>query len=286
MALAIVTSEQFAELPEVIQAEYVQQEGGTYKLKVDPVEGLRLANVDSMQTALQAERAAREKAEKFLKKYKGDDGNFYDPASVKNALAKMAEIDKWDPDEKLAEHKANFERQVNERAAQREEDIKKKLTTEIEARDTSIGTLKGQLVRQLVDNAAVNAINQHDGIADVLLPVVKDNLQVVTTEDGNLEVVVRGNEGRPRFSPFKEEPTNMTVEELVRELKNKDAFAGCFRGNDASGGGSNNNPRSTRTTTETNPFMKKTFNLTEQGRLKRTDPAKYKMLKEAAERSG
>ena len=75
--------------------------------------------------------------------------------------------------------------------------------------------------------------------------------------------------------------TISTLEDLENEFKNDPKFSSLLKGNGSSGGsatGGNNNGGSAAN----NPWKKETFNLTEQGKIVKSDPTLAASLKKAA----
>lgn len=282
MALnARVNDEEFGQLSEAEQAHYAKDtESGEYVLEVKPVGTFELADTGNLKTALQRERSRASELEKAKKRYEEQFGDL-DPDQAREALKKVEEMDNWDPDQKLKEHKERFEQQVAERYEQERKKIEGKLNQTVEERDAQIQQLHKQLEQQLISSTATQAITEHKGSVKLLLPLIRHQTRMVKDEDGNVQVVVVDEKGEPRISTRSSSTGNMTIEELVEEMKNDKEFARAFEGSGGSGSGGHEGGSGGRGGVK-NPWKKDSFNLTEQARLTREEPEKAKRLRAEA----
>jgi hypothetical protein len=280
---ARISQEAFDGLPEPIQAEY-KTDGDGFILDVQGVEGFQLANVAEMQTALQRERRKATDAEKALKPFKLEDGNLLDPEQARTALGKMEEIDSWDPDDKLKEHKERFEAQTRERYDRQLAAQQKKHNDNLTEVSSERDVLSGQLDETLRKNTAIAEINAAGGSVKGLLPIVLSKTRVSIDPDSKKRgVEVVGDDGHARLSPTAGISGNMNVKELVGELKADKELAPLFRGSGASGAGTTpgegtggGSPKGQ------NPFLDASWNLTVQSQLLTKDSAEYKRLQQEA----
>lgn len=112
-------------------------------------------------------------------------------------------------------------------------DLTKAHKTEIEkyvARNTG---LQNQLFTLLVENNAKTAIVNLKGDMDLLMPFVKDRVRAVE-EDGQIKVYVVGESGERRYGATGQD---MTIAELVSEMKGSQRFAKLFESEAPRGGG-------------------------------------------------
>ena len=281
---ARITKEQHEALDSVIQAEYKTDDEG-FILDVVAVDGLKLADVTELQSALQQERSKSKSAEKALKRYNGPDGKPLDPAKVQSAVAKMTEIDNWDPEQKLAEHKEQFEAQTRDKAEKEKQVLIDKHTTDMTDLQTENDTLDKQLDVTLRKNTAITAINEQGGSVRGLLPVIMEATRVVKQDDGKRVVEVIGDNGLARLSPASGKSGIMVIDELVKECKADKELAPLFRASGASGSGTTPGDSSGGTgggTVTGNPFMDKSWSLTGQGNISKTDPGESRRLQKEA----
>jgi hypothetical protein len=100
---AILSKDEFGTLAEHFRPEYIAQTDGSYKLKVEAVNGLSLEDVSGLRRSVEAARAERDEATTKLRIYDG-----LDVVKAKEAMTKLEELTK-DPDkkvDKLVEDKA------------------------------------------------------------------------------------------------------------------------------------------------------------------------------------
>ena len=186
---------------------------------------------------------------------------------------------------KKAAKKAEEEKLI---ASQNWETLKKEMnqthSAELrQARETSekeINSLRKTLDNQLIENNIIKALEKENGSKALLMPHLKLQTQTVKDEDGNFNVVVVDEKGNPRNDPSTGEPIG--VEQLVAEFKAKEEYAPAFPvQNSGSGNGPNINQSYNG---KENPFDKnsKSYSLTAQAQLNKSNPALAKTLKEQA----
>jgi hypothetical protein len=239
--------------------EHYRQDGDKFVLDVEPSEGFALENITGLKSALQSERGRVRELEQSVKKFDG-----IDPQAALDALGKLDQIDNWSPDEKMSE-----------RMKSREAEISKKFTAEVDAAKAQADKMRSELEKQLIHNATVDALRNHGGNVDLLLPHVKGQARLEESENG-YRVVVVGDNGEARVSMKSGSVDNMTIDELVETMRVNDSFAPAFSGSGASGGGSTGSAVGNRGGGA--PF-----------RLSYEDaknPAKYQRAKAAAEKAG
>lgn len=200
-------------VPEPLRANYVQHEGGKYRLDLEGYE-----DPANLKSALQKEREAAKAAAKQAKAW-ADLGKT--PEEISALLAKQAQEEEaalkgagqWDKlkAQMLDQHKA-----------------------EISKRDEALTKSRARLERHLVDAQAVAAISAHKGVPTLLLPHVKAAVKVV--EDGD-ELVVRVVDaaGNPRVNAKGE---FLSIADLVGEMRQDAIFGRAFEPSGATGGGS------------------------------------------------
>lgn len=283
--LARINKDQHDKLSTELKAEY-REDGDGFLLDVQSVGGLQLSNVAELQNALQLERRKAADAEKKLKKFRNEDGEELDPEAVKAALAKVAEMDSWDPDQKLREHKERFEAQVRDKAEKEKKALLDKHNEDLASVRKENEVISNQLDETLRKNTAIAAINAEKGSVKGLLPVVMGITRVVRLDDGRRTVEVVGDNGLARLSPTSGNSNPMSVEELVKELRNDRELAGLFRGAGARGSGATSEEGSGGGAgaggSGVNPFLAGHWNLTAQAKLLKSDPGEYRKLQREA----
>lgn len=197
-----------------------RQDGERFVLDVEPSEGWALEDVHGLKNALQSERARARQFEQVAKKFDG-----LDPEQARDALQAVADGSA-----------GNDSNKVKERMAAREQELAEKFQRDLEAAESRANGLKGELEKQLIHNATVEALRKHGGNVDLLLPHVKSQTRLEEADNG-WRVVVAGENGEPRVSMKAGSVDNMTIDELVEGMRQQDSFAPAFSGSGASGGG-------------------------------------------------
>lgn len=234
MAKAIVTKDEFGALNPVLQSEYAPVEGSeTYQLKVDPVNGLQLADVGKLQGALTKERDNVKTMSAKLKAYDG-----IDVAAARDALEFKTKYDSGELPDDAKTRLAEKEKQL----AQKFEDQRKQIEANLGTERTQFKERETKLLTELTDAKVKSvvraAIASSQGIPELLEPLISSRVKLVE-EDGKFVTHVIGDDGRPLLSRKPGSSTEpMPIDEYVGILKSKTEFAGAFRGSGSSGGGS------------------------------------------------
>lgn len=144
-------------------------------------------------------------------------------------------------------------------------------------KDTEIKSLRNALDKELIENAAIKAIDKENGNSFFLLPHIKDSIKTVS-KDGMFSVEVLDSDGNARIDAESGDP--FTIHQLVAEMKSNSMFAPAFpngnsgSGNDANAGGGGSNV--------VNPWKQDTKNITEQARLNRDNPVLAAQMRKSA----
>ncbi len=273
MLNATIAVAEFQGLSPELQSHYKQQEGGAYLLSVGAGGGFELSDVQGLKTALQNERHRADQAEAAVKEMKNAfDG--LDPKVARDALEKVKEMDGWDPDKKLAEHKQAFENDLRKTFGDEKTQLLQKHQTEIEEMKGSSKSLTTQLEKVLLTSEAVKAIAGSGGFAELLLPIVQKYTRIVRDKEGDFRVEVVGEDGVPQISKKSGSTEPMNILELVEELRKDKRYAPAFSASGASGSGGTTAPGQTSL-----PGHK--IRAADLG-----DFSKYKAAKRAAEKAG
>ena len=237
MAKAKVTNDEFDSLPGDLQSEYSQPDGADFHvLTVTPVDGMELMNPGTLKSSLQTER---KRASTFETQVKTLTETFdgIDAAAARDALSKIGEMDDWDPEKKLAEHKTAFELQVATRYDGEKKKLVEKHAKDSEGHTTQLSIVTKQLRTELIGSAATQAIAGAKGSITLLLPIVSALCKMVAMDNGKFGVRVIDAMGEERLSPASGSTEHMTIKELVGELKNDERFARAFDGVESGGSG-------------------------------------------------
>ena len=114
------------------------------------------------------------------------------------------------------------------------QDLSKGHATELAAKDKRIEALTNQLHSLLIENTATEAIAKEKGDAALLMPHVLKRVKAIE-EDGAVKVKVVDDKNAIRFSPTS--GNEMTIVELVREMKNDKSYGKLFESEAPRGGG-------------------------------------------------
>lgn len=204
---------------------FYKESDGKHILNVEPVEGFRLENVDSLKNAYESEKTARKVANEKLTAFDG-----LDAQAARDALATVEKYKGFDPEkdaERIAEQKLT--------------DMRTQLQAEFETNMNPIieenKSLKTGMVTDRLTASASQAIAAANGSTELLMPIIK-NMTKAEFVDGKVVISVTGDDGKPRV---KDHVNNvlMGVDDLVAELRNNPAYGGAFK---AGGGGSGGTP--------------------------------------------
>lgn len=159
---------------------------------------------------------------------------------AKAARAKAAQYEGVDPSEykalKEAAEKAEREKQEgagNFKAL--EDQLHKKYGDIIKAKDSEKDEALSFLDRSLKDSAAISELAKHSDVPDLLLPHVLKQMKVVK-EDGEYVARIIDSKGNVRVGKG-QGSGQMTLPELMDEMKANATYALAFRGSGSSGGG-------------------------------------------------
>lgn len=214
-------------IPQALQEHYKPQTVNgqqMFVLDVTPHEGWALEDVKGLKNSLSAARTERDTATEQLKAFKD-----LDPVKAREALTKVEEMKDWKPDQKVREQIEARERQLLE-----------KHTNEIKSKDEAVTALTREVEELLIDSVATMAVTGAKGIPELLLPHIKTQTRVKRGDNGKHTVEILDKDGKTvRLSPKSGSTSNMTIQELVEEMRGNKTFARCFDGTNATGSGAN-----------------------------------------------
>lgn len=203
----------------------------------------------------------------------------FDMDGYKNYVKNIDKIEK----EKLeAEEKAliatkNWDKLKNDMTNNHEQTVNQ-LKTGFE---TDYNELKNSFDTVLIENAALKEIEAAEGSQVLLMPHIEKHITTYKDANGEFLTKVVGPDGKDRMN--NETGELFTVKDLVAEFQANKDFSGAFPIQNAGSGG-DANIQGTNYNSTNNPFDKKGkhYNLTEQAKLRKTNPALAKSLAEAA----
>jgi hypothetical protein len=119
-------------------------------------------------------------------------------------------------------------------------DIEKRFNGQMAEKDTELESMRGTLKTYLVDNSAVTALATAKGNSKLMLPLIREQVDVV--KDGENGYVVRVKDGAGDYRG-NGKGGFMSVEELVNEMKASKDYAGAFESENPRGTGPTNQQR-------------------------------------------
>lgn len=262
MLKAMLDKEKYDGLDDVIKALYKEKDG-KYILDVQKTDGLGLENVDGLKStveklrasekSLQIESKASEDALKaaqtihkeFVAKFDG-----VDPEAAKEALGKIKDIKNWDGETKVKEAVQLAVQQIETKMQTKLDEVVKQNATKVEGLQTELGDSQDQLQEAVVTSKIVEAISKENGNVDVLMPHVRSQVKMIKDVHGKFKPEVQKADGTARIGGS--DGADMTIIQLVQEMKGQETFAGCFPGANATGTGKSTSTENTGTNKATN----------------------------------
>lgn len=243
-------------LSEELTKEYKQREDGKYVLDVTAVDGLELAEVSKLQSALSKERENARKANEQLKNYEG-----LDSAKAREALKKVEEMATWTPEQKVKEQIEAVKASMLDAHGKEKKALEEKLVR-----------LNKALEEAMIVSVATQALTEQKGSVKLLMPHIRQQTRLRDVE-GKLLVEVLGPDGSPRLTGS--DGHAMSISELVTEMKTQNDFASAFEGTGATGSGA---------TGAQPPRTRGGLHIISPQDAK--DPHKYRAAKETAQKAG
>ena len=234
-------------LSDEIKAHYASKDG-KFILDVAKTNGLGLENVDGLKStveklrasekALQTEIKTTEDALKsaqtihkeYIAKYDGIDAE-----QARSALSKIDDIKNWNGEEKVKEAVQSAVTQIEQKMQTKLDEVVKQNTTTVESLQNDLADSQSQLQEAIVTTKIVEAISKENGNVDVLMPHVRNQVAMVKDGHGKWKPEVHKADGTPRIGDSV--GNDMTITQLVQEMKSQETFAGCFSGANSSGTG-------------------------------------------------
>ena len=201
------------------QANLYAEQDGKFYLQVEPVDGYALENVQGLKSSLQKERTS---AKALLKKLNAFDG--LDAIEAKEAMEQLQIGNTKNAEETKA--------QIDALKSQ----LSAKHAKEIETLNSSLSSMREQMSHELIKSKALESLAKHGGNAELLMPHIMTQTKLEEL-DGKFSAVVIDTNGDTRISSATNSMDNMTIEELVEQMRNSDTFAPAFSGSGATGSG-------------------------------------------------
>jgi len=209
-----------------------RQDGEVFLLDVEGVDGWALEDIGGLRTTVQKERKAAREATAALSAYKLPDGNFLDPTDALDAIVRVEEFSKLDP-----------EKDAEKLAAKKIEDARTVINAEWQNKEASWKDREGKLLMaasHLAINTSVDlAIGDPEvrGISKALKPVLLPMIGSKEDENGRIVTFVRdpGDPDHPRVNPSTGK--DFTIKEAALEVKKDADLQGLFLPPERKGGG-------------------------------------------------
>ena len=276
MALkAIVNKEEHDGFGADVQTHYTPDSDNAdlFRLGVTPVEGIELAPVANLRSALQKERSSAASLKKSLSAFDG-----ITAAQANTAIAELESLKaSGGTNQTRDEIRSELETSYLKKFDTDKETLTRKFTSDIESKDGTIGTLTRQLEKHLIENASLSAITEADGSPDLLLPLISQRAKVITLDNGNLGIRILGDDGIERLSPKAGSTDPMSIVEFVGELKADSKFGRAFKASGTSGSGA---------TSTSSGFPSSSNGEVRLTREQAKNPANYRSAKEQAKKTG
>lgn len=237
-----------------------REDGGKYFLNGVGTGGYEIADTTKLKNALNLERKAKESALKVAKGF--EKYSDVDLDAAVDALSRIEEFDAGNIDME-AEVKRKLDAQAQQLVTQHNE--------KLAIAEAKSEKLMGKLRTLMIDNVAINAINEEKGNVKNLLPHVRGRVKVVEVDD-DFDIQVLTETGEPAVDG---EAKPVTMKALINGFKKDFPFS--FKGAGSTGGGG---------------VGKETIGGTSEGgkivlsKEDARDPEKYRMAREKAQKEG
>jgi hypothetical protein len=217
------------DLPEGIPAAaFAEQEDGSFLLRVSPVDGWRLDEVDKLKRELAKAVQANERATKRMKQFEGEDGQLVDIAQLRAQIEEMENLrSSATPNEKA---KAALDAAV--------EKVRVEYEAQLKQSSERVTNLERDISELVVDAVGAAACAKHKADADLLMPHIRASSVVERNGDSKPSAFVVDRDGDKVFSEQAgPDRTYMQIDELVAGPLRK-RFPRAYEGEQLSGTGS------------------------------------------------
>ena len=203
-------------VPEPARPLYVKQQDGSYKY--DDISALRSA-LDHEKNNRKSIAEQLESAKPFL------------------ALGKTPEEIKALLDAQAAQEQ-NKLREAGDFEALKQQ-MEQNHQQQVGTLESKMGNYRKQIEKMLVSDQAQQVLGHADiqGNPLLLMPIIRDRVEVKEKDDGSFTLVVKNAQGQPMLNANNEPATMM---DLAKELRKDSNYAAAFKGVNQSGGGAPN----------------------------------------------
>lgn len=243
----MLEKEKYESLSDEMKEHYIERDG-KFVLDVTKTDGLCLENVDGLKSTVEKLRASEKTlqtevktVENVLKTAQTDHKEFVtkytgiDPVAAKSALDKIDEIKNWDGETKVREAVQIAEQRTEQKMQSKLDEVVSQNTTKVEELEGNLADSQSQLQEAIVTSKIIEAISKEGGNVDVLMPHVRNQVVMAKDSHGKWRPEVVKSDGTPRIGDSA--GNDMTITQLVAEMKTQDTFAACFPGTNSSGSG-------------------------------------------------
>lgn len=208
------------DIPEHLR-EFYEEKDGKWVLDHD----IEIPNTASLKSDLAGERRRRQELEAKVKRWE-------DIGKSEEEIAELIAKHKEREEDDLAS-KGKWD-QLKQQLVETHNAETAKLRKKIDDQAKEIGSLQGSINDMLVDSNANAAIAEHSGDPELLMPFVRKRLRITEVE-GKKKIEVLGEDGNIKLNGKGEQ---ITVSELVAEMRGNERFGKLFKASGSSGGGS------------------------------------------------
>ena len=214
------------QIPENLKEYYTDNEDGGFILSVTPDGGYALENINGLKSTLGKLKERAATAETGLKQYSSLGLSAADVAEAVEELnsLKMSQGEESEAIQRMKQELENIKRSARE-------NTEKAVAPVQTLADSRMEQIKELLIDSKLQTAIVNA----GGNPRLLMPILKNEVNAKTDENGKVIVEIVDADGTPRVTG--KDLTPMGFDELVAERKNDAELAVAFKANGQSGGG-------------------------------------------------
>lgn len=222
------------------KTHYIEKEGKFY-LQVNKVDGLALEDVTGLKSTVEKLRTNERSLTSSLKSVNDelvsvtDKFKDIDPEAAKTALSKLTEIQNWNGDTKIKEAVTLATTTVEGKMQGKIDALVAKQMETVTGLQKELTDSQNQLQDAIVNTRIVEAIVAEGGNVNLLIPHVKTQVKMVKGSNGKWKPEVVKEDGTVRIGD--NSGNDMTIVQLVQEMKAQDTYAAAFPGVQSSGGG-------------------------------------------------
>ena len=222
------------------KAHYVERDGKFY-LEVGKIDGLALEDVTGLKSTVEKLRTNERTLTSSLKSVNDelsavtDKFKDIDPEAAKTALSKLDEIQNWNGDTKIKEAVTLASTTVETKMQGKIDALVAKQMETVTGLQAELTDSQSQLQDAIVNTRIVEAISTEGGNVSLLMPHVRSQVKMVKGSNGKFKPEVVKEDGTVRIGDTS--GNDMSIMQLVREMKTQDNYAAAFPGVNNSGSG-------------------------------------------------